>query len=279
MARLAVSELTTFRWSFEEDLEHYRALGIEAIGIWRHKLADVGDEHGAQLLRQSGLTASSLQWAGGFTGSEGHSHEESIQDARAAISAAQLLRAGCLIVHSGARGVHTNNHARRLFRLALDALLPEAERARSVLAVEPMHGGCGGDFTFLHCLDETVELIKNYDSPFLRIALDTFHWGHEPALLGYLPELAPRLALVQLGDSRQPPAGEPNRCRLGEGVVPLREIISTLTAAGYDGFYEIELMGEEIEAADYREVVVCSAEKFRLWSAEAGKRAASSARP
>jgi sugar phosphate isomerase/epimerase len=265
MARLAISELTTFRWSFEQDVERYRAAGIWAIGVWRHKLADIGEEKGAALLAGAGLVASSLQWAGGFTGSDGHSHDESIHDARQAIHAAETLQAGCLIVHSGARGVHTHKHARRLFRQALDKLLPLAEERGVTLAIEPMLGDCGGEFTFLNCLDETLDLVASYHSPALRIALDTYHWGHEPKLLDRLPQLAPRLALVQLGDARQPPQGEPNRCQLGDGAIPLRQIVRRLAAAGYDGDYEVELMGEEIEAADYREVLARSVRTFQDW--------------
>jgi sugar phosphate isomerase/epimerase len=265
MARLAISELTTFRWSFEEDVEQYRAAGVEAIGVWRQKLADVGDERGAELLAEAGLAASSLQWAGGFTGSDGRSHDESLADARQAISTAAALRAGCLIIHSGARGVHTHNHARRLFHIALDKLLPLAEERGIVLALEPMNGDCGGEFTFLNCFDETLKLIDDCKSSALGIALDTYHWGHQPLLLERLPDLAPRLALVQLGDSRQPPSGEPNRCPLGDGCIPLREIVHGLAAAGYDGFFEVELIGEEIEAANYRDILTRSLRTFQDW--------------
>jgi sugar phosphate isomerase/epimerase len=265
MARIAVSELTTFRWSFEEDVAQYRAAGVQAIGVWRPKLADVGEERGAAMLKEEGFTVSSLQWAGGFTGSDGRSYEESLQDARQAIAAAALLRAGCLIVHSGARGVHTHNHARRIFRQALDKLVPLAEERGVVLAVEPMCATCGSDFTFVHCLDEAVALVQHWNSPALRIALDTYHFGHRPELMAQLPELVPLLALVQLGDGRQPPRGEPNRCPLGEGTIPLARIVHTLDAAGYQGFYEIELMGEDIEACDYGELLRRSAHTVRSW--------------
>ena len=76
---------------------------------------------------------------------------------------------------------------------------------------------------------------------------------------------APRLALVQLGDSRQPPRGEPNRCQLGDGTIPLCEIVHRIIAAGYDGFFEVELMGEDIEAADYRDVLDRSVRTFHDW--------------
>jgi SpoVK/Ycf46/Vps4 family AAA+-type ATPase len=57
MDRLAISELTTFRWSFEEDVARYRAAGISSIGIWRQKLADIGEQRGAALVREAALTA------------------------------------------------------------------------------------------------------------------------------------------------------------------------------------------------------------------------------
>jgi sugar phosphate isomerase/epimerase len=265
MARLAVSELTTLRWSFEEDLQHYAAAGFRAIGIWRHKLAECGEARGAEVLAASGLAVSSLQWAGGFTGSDGRSHDESIADGRQAIRLAEVLSAGCLIIHSGARGVHTHKHARRLFTHALDKLLPLAEERGVTLAVEPMHAHCGADFTFINCLDETQELIADRDSPALKIALDTYHWGHHPQLVERIPLLTPHLALVQLGDGRQPPSGEPNRVPLGDGALPLRDIVSTLAASGYEGWYEVELMGEEIEAADYQEILARSRRSFSDW--------------
>ncbi len=70
-------------------------------------------------------------------------------------------------------------------------------------------------------------------------------------------------AIVLLGDSRQPPDREQNRCRLGEGTLPLKEIIGRLTDAGYDGYFDVELMGEELEAADYRELLEHSRDTFQ----------------
>ena len=267
MARLAISELTTFRWSFEEDVEHYRAAGVTAIGVWRPKLTDVGEAQGAQLLAEAGLVASSLQWAGGFTGSNGLSFEDSLVDARQAICTTERLRAPCLIIHSGARGVHTQNHARRLFRQALEKLLPLAEERGIKLALEPMSGNCGGEFTFVNCLDASLELVAEFSSPALGIALDTYHWAHQPLLLERMTQLAPRLALVQLADARQPPQGEEKRCRLGDGNLPLKKIIEEVLAAGYDGFFEIELIGEEIGLASYHDVLKHSIKTFREWTA------------
>ena len=82
MARVSMNEMTTYRWSFEEDVLHYAAAGIRGIGVWRHKLSDYGEEKGIELLAEHRLEATSLMWGGGFTGSDGRSHRESIDDAK-----------------------------------------------------------------------------------------------------------------------------------------------------------------------------------------------------
>ena len=262
MAGLAICELTTYRWSFEEDVQHYAAAGIEGIGVWRQKLSDYGEQQGRELLAEHGLKVSSLFWAGGFTGSGEQSHDESIEDACDALRLAAALNAGCLIVHSGARAMHTQNHVRRLLLSALDQLLPLAEQLQVAIALEPMPSAAGADWTFLSSLEDAGELASRYNTPALRLVLDTYYWGLDPELGDKLPRIVPHLALVQLADSKSPPTREPNRCRLGEGQLPLEPILRALGQAGYRGDYEVELMGEEIEASDYGDLLSHSQQAF-----------------
>ena len=262
MAKLSVNETTTFRWSFEEDVTRYAAAGIPAIGVWRQKLSDFGPKKGAELLIDTKLEACHLSWAGGFTGSDGRSYRDSVEDALEAIHTAAMLHCETLIVYSGARAGHTFNHARRLIQSALAELLPEAGRLDVTLAVEPMHPGCAEGWTFLTSLDETLALLEKAASPRVKMVLDTYHLGQDPGLVQRIPEIAPHVAVVQLGDARQPPEGEQNRCRLGEGTVPLPEIVAALKAAGYDGYYDVELLGEEIETTDYQSLLRHAKEAF-----------------
>jgi sugar phosphate isomerase/epimerase len=251
MAILSVSETTTFRWSFEEDVNRYASAGIPAVGVWRHKLSDCGQARAIELLDGRGLKVSHLFWAGGFTGTDGRNYRESLEDAAEAIRAAAALNCRTLVVYSGPRAGHTGNHARRLFQDALKKLAVLAEELDVTLAVEPMHSGCAAQWTFLTSLDDVIGLLKAVNHPRVRMVLDTYHLGLDQGFVDRIAEIIPYIAMVQLGDALRPPEGEQNRCRLGEGVVPLREIISALKAGGYDGYYDVELLGEEIEAADY----------------------------
>jgi len=263
MAELSISETTTFRWSFEEDVAQYLAAEIPAIGIWRHKLSDCGQAKAHDLLSSGGLKVSHLFWAGGFTGSEGRSHRESIEDAAEAVRTAAVLDCRTVVLYSGPRAGHTYNHARRLVQGALAELTPLAAELGVTLAFEPMHPGCAAEWTFLTSLDATLDLLQTVASPQVKMVLDAYHLGQQGDLANRIAEIVPHIAIVQLGDARRPPNGEQNRCRLGEGVVPLAEIVAALKTGGYDGYYDVELLGEEIEADDYRSLLEHAKEAFR----------------
>ncbi len=255
MARLSMNEMTTYRWSFDQDVAEYREADIPAIGVWRQKLSDFGEEKGVELLAESGLAVSNLLWAGGFTGSDGHNFRESISDATDAIKLAAALKAGCLIVYSGGRAGHTHNHARRLLVDALRELVPIAEEANVTLAIEPMHAACSHNCTFLTSLNDVLALLDAIRSPRLQLAFDIYHFGADPAALELLPKFAGRIAVVHLADGKTPLDQEQNRTRLGDGVIPLPEVIAALSATGYDGDYDVELIGQEIEATNYRDLL------------------------
>ena len=126
-----------------------------------------------------------------------------------------------------------------------------------------MHAGCAADWTFLTTVDATLDLLDAVGHTSAKFALDTYHLGDSPEIVDRLPSLVDRIATVHLGDARVPPAGEQNRCRIGEGTLPLAEIVRGLTTAGYDGYFEVELTGEEFEAVDYDELIAHSRDAFQ----------------
>ena len=230
MAQLSMNETTTYRWSFEEDVVAYAAAGIPAIGVWRQKLSDFGLARAIELLSQHRLKVSHLFWAGGFTGSDGRSFRESLDDTAEALRTAAELHAQSLVICTGTRAGHTHNHARRLVKDALLELVPLATTLGVWLAVEPMHPGCAAHCTFLTNLDDTLAVLDAVAHPQVKLVLDTYHLCQDPAIVARIPQIVGRVALVQLGDARCPPSGEQNRCHLGTGTIPLPEIVGALSA-------------------------------------------------
>jgi sugar phosphate isomerase/epimerase len=255
MTLLSMNEITTFRWSLEEDVENYQLAGYRAIGVWRQKLSDSDEDRAIDLVIESGLEVSNLMWAGGFTGSDGRTLAESIDDAADAIRVAAALQAGCLVIYPGGRNNHTYRHAGRVLRSALEELLPLAEAVDVPLAIEPMHAACAADWTFLTDVKCVVTLLEEYRSPCLKLAYDTYHFPFGARHRHVLERLIPHIAIVHLADRRLPPNIDQQRSPLGHGRLPLAEIVATLQESGYSGAFDVKLIGPEIEASDYWRVL------------------------
>lgn len=263
MNRLSMSELTTLRWSFDEDVLFYREAGYEAIGIWRQKLTDYGEERGIELLADSGLSVSNMQWAGGFTGIDGRTYDESLEDACRAVCLASALQAGVLTVYTGGRNNHTQRHAGRLIHDAIDQLLPIAESQGVTLALEPVHPTCAAEWSVLSSLEETLELLGAYGSHHLKLVYDTYHFPMRVGATGVLADLAPSIAIVHLGDLSEPHSIDQQRCELGGGKVPLGEIIGTLVDAGYSGDFDVKLIGAASGPDQYSDLLRSSRQAFQ----------------
>lgn len=255
MERVSISELTTLRWPFEEDVAWFHRLGFGGIGVWREKLTDFGEERGIELIREYGLQVSSLNWAGGFTGSDGRSHKESIEDAIEAIETACELEAGCLVVHPGSSARHTRRHARRLLQTALEELMPIAADYGVTLALEPMSSPVGRDWTFLTSLDEASQLIDEIGSPNLKLVADLFHLGRTSDLYDQLERHLDEVCLVQIADQRHEAIDEPNCCLLGHGTLSTLDVIHWLEQKNFGGHYEVEMLGEELELMSYPHIL------------------------
>jgi sugar phosphate isomerase/epimerase len=264
--RLAVNQVTTFRWSLLQDVIGYQETGVEAIGLWRSKLIDFGEERAVELILDSGLAVSSLSWAGGFTGMCGWSFEESLDDARDALRLARDVGAECLILVSGPRAGHTRNHARRLFVEALQHLAEDAVRLGVKLGVEPMRRRFARNWTFLHTIDDTLCVLDECEAPGVGMIVDTSHLRAEPRLLERIPEIADRVVGVQLNDWRDESTSENDGCLPGDGATPAAEMLRGFLKCGYRGFFEIEAWSDELWRSNYVETLQVCRSKFAAMS-------------
>ena len=250
--RISVSQLSTFRWRFDEDVLRFAGHGFGSMGIWRRKLEDFGSVEAIDLLYDHKMSVSSVHWAGGFTG-DGTSLKDAIEDAISAIELASRVDAGCLILHPGSRNGHTNSHAKRLLTMSLNELMPVAADYGVQLALEPMSFKAGERWTFFRRFDETLEFLSQFPSRYLGLVLDLFAIEFDRKVRQSLPSFVDRISLVQLADrnSKQPET----RLSLGQGDAPVAQWMEELQKCGYAGQYEVEVHGSVKNELEYFELL------------------------
>jgi hypothetical protein len=58
--RLSLSAITTMTWSFTQDLEFWRRLGLRCVGLFERKLDAFGHQRAIELLQREGMRCSSV---------------------------------------------------------------------------------------------------------------------------------------------------------------------------------------------------------------------------
>jgi len=251
MPRISINEMTTYHWSLLEDVIGYQSAGIRGIGVWRRKLCDFGEERGIELLRESGLSVSSFSSAGGFTGSDGQTFREAMDDALDAVRQAAEMRAGCLVVVTGARTGHTLNHARQLVRDALRELGDAAGRLGLHIALQPVHRRPLAHWSFLTTLDMTLDMLSYCNHPRVGMVFDFFHTWREPGLCAQIPAMIPWIKIAALCDAHAPARCDDDRCLPGRGDLPLVDIVSALETHGFRGTYDVQILSDHCWRSDY----------------------------
>jgi sugar phosphate isomerase/epimerase len=246
--RFSVSQVTTRDWDFAADARGYHAAGIDAIGVWRNKLEPFGVTEGAGLLRSFGLPAANLIGMLNLIGEGDTLPNNAFDDPRRAIEAAVAIGAGVVVVVPGRLHGRIPERATALTVEALGRLAPEAAAAGVRLAVEPIHPLY---MDFVNSLDQATALVRAVDHPAIGLLVDVWHLWQEPELETRIAAAGDRIFAVHISDWREPTRAHNDRLVMGDGVIPLPQIVRAIEATGYSGYYDVEIFSEELWRGDY----------------------------
>lgn len=243
--KLSMNQMTTMRWPLFDEISQIHDMGLDAIGLWRPKVAGVGVDVTAEHLRDAGVAVSSLSFVGGFTGRHGFSYDDAIADGRDAIADAADLGAENVIVVGGPRNFHTVRHCRRIVVSALEELAERAWLMGVRLLLLPMHSFFSPSWTFLNTLDDAIELLDQVGHPSVGLAFDTYHLWREPRLFDRITEIASITGVVQVSDANRFTQTDSDRMFPGLGMIPNSEIVKAFLRSGFDGYFDIQVWSDE----------------------------------
>jgi sugar phosphate isomerase/epimerase len=249
--RLAVSQITTFRSSFDQDVRAYAAAGLDGIGIWELKLEGGDDARALELLEESGLDRASAVPAVPsilplpLLGGPDDPAERLDALCRSLERLAPFRPAGIVCLTGTGEG-RDPDAARSLVVEGLRTLAAEAGRLGLRIALEPYQREGGGPWSIVGSIPEAVELIRDAgDAPALGLQFDVWHLWDTPTLLDDIEREVRRFAGVHVCDRREPTRSWCDRALPGDGVAGLPAILAALDAAGWDGLYDIEIFSDD----------------------------------
>jgi sugar phosphate isomerase/epimerase len=126
----------------------------------------------------------------------------------------------------------------------LRVIADEADRAGVRVGLEPVNRVGGEDWTMISSLPEAMELLEEADRPALGIQFDSWHLWNTPTLFEDIERYTDRFVGVHIADWREPTRSWADRTLPGDGVARLPAILGALEAAGWDGYYDLEIFSD-----------------------------------
>jgi sugar phosphate isomerase/epimerase len=266
LPRVSLNQVTTLGWPFERDLDAYAAAGVPAVGLSVHKLETVGLARGVRLVRERALSVSCLTSSGPIPLADPDGAARAVARAREHLAAAAEVGAACLMLLPGAAPGLPWDEAAARAREHVAALAAEAGRAGVRLALEPV-SQLRMDLCFLNSFHDALDFADALALPDVGVVLELNNAWTERHLDENLRTRTRRIAVVQVSDFKVGTLRASERVMIGDGDIPLRRLVRALAAAGYDGWYDIELLGPAIDAMGYEAVVPTALARFRdLWT-------------
>ncbi|RFS87356.1 sugar phosphate isomerase/epimerase [Actinomadura spongiicola] len=245
-ARLSLNQITVPTLTLPEAVEACVRHGIGAIAPWRDRVAEIGVDRAARLLRDAGLRVSSLCRGGFLTASSAPARREALRNNRAAIEEAAALGAACLVMVCGPPEGRDLARARDDIARGLEALVPHARATGVRLAVEPLHPMMIGERSAIVTLDEATELAERFDADTVGVIVDAYHVWWDPRLDAAVDRAAGRIAGFHVSDWLSPTTNLlAGRGLMGDGLIDLHGLRDRVERAGYTGLIEVEIISDE----------------------------------
>ena len=247
ISRLSFNQITAERASLKQVVDACARHAVPYVAVWRHKLAEVGVRAAACLLRDAGVSVSSVCRGGMFPAATPAERQARIEDNRRAVDEAAALGAGTLVLVCGAAPDRDIAAARRMVADGIAELAPYARERGVRLGIEPMHPGFAAERSCITTLREARRLAERFDLSTVGVVADVYHIWWDPELYDQLARAAGRLVGFHVSDWLVPVHDVlMNRGMMGDGVIELCRIRAAVERAGYAGPIEVEIFNESI---------------------------------
>ncbi len=249
-----VSQFTTWPWTFEQDVETYARLGVEAIEVCEFKMDPARMADQMALIKEAGLTLSSVQPRLHSLFPDAPRPQPPDPAARMALLRGTIARfASCgfaegtvFVSITGAAPGGDFLAARATAVREYKALARFAAGHGARVALEPLNPILMNADTFVCALPDALGIVREVDEPNFGLWLDVWHIFQDAAAPAHIAVCRGKVFGAHVNDWHTPRCFG-DRLAVGDGeIAPLLPgLLRAITGTGYAGAYALEIFSEE----------------------------------
>jgi sugar phosphate isomerase/epimerase len=249
--------------SLEQVVDAALGRDLQWIAPWRHLLDGRPPGSAGRLLREAGLSVSSLCRGGMFTAATAQQRSAALEENRRAIEQAAELGALCLVLVCGPVVAGDVAGSFDMVSDGIAALVDDARAAGVRLGVEPLHPMMAADRSVVATVRDALTLAERVAArDVVGLVVDAYHvwWDRDvPALLA--ADSVDVLGL-HVSDWVTPLTGAltSGRGMMGDGVIDLPAFVQSVP---WKGPVEVEVLSDAFGAMPADQVIDLALERFR----------------
>ncbi|GAA2711370.1 sugar phosphate isomerase/epimerase family protein [Actinoplanes palleronii] len=261
MSRFSFNQITAKLWDLPDLVAGCVEAGVGQVALWREPVTEYGLERSAALVRDAGLSVTTLCRSGFFQAPDW------FDDNRRAIDEAAALDTKVLVLVSGGLPAGSKDlaGARQHVADAIAELVPHAAAAGVTLAIEPLHPMYAADRCVISTWDQAMAIAEQHPVGQVGVTVDTYHLWWDDTVLDRIARAGERIAIYQLADWVTPlPQGVlTGRGLPGDGCIDMAAFHAAVEKAGYAGPIEVEVMNAELWERPGREILDATLTSYR----------------
>lgn len=248
--KFAISEVTTMSCTFEEDVELYAAAGCQGIGVWGFKMEEVGWQKANDLLRRSGLQAANCIPVGNsilpyVLSPEPDDPRKRVEAFLPNMERMARLNPESIVVITGPQGNRTHEEAMDLCLEGFERIARAGADLGVTIALEPIHKSARDSLSLIWDMPGAVDIVHQVNQSSFKILFDTWHLWDTPDVFTHIDKNIDLIAGVHIDDWRDPTRSWLDRAFPGEGIMNVEALMDRLDAAGFRGFYDVEIFSDD----------------------------------
>jgi sugar phosphate isomerase/epimerase len=243
--RVSIDNVCMMRQAPAEFIGNCRELGARHVVLSGPQLlADGGPEQALQALAGAGIEVAAINGAFAVFPNLQDDRGQAAETMLKLIEIGARLGAKSLYFLTGGRGALDWETAADCFSDLVAPCLRAARERGMTLMIENAPA-LYADLHIAHSLADTLELAERSD---VGVCIELYFCWAEAGLPRLFRRAMPRCGLVQISDYVLGDRSLPNRAVPGDGTIPLERLLGAVLEAGYEGVFDIELIGPRIEA-------------------------------